>query len=527
MARHRSLLLLTFATFLTPPIPGQEQSGARGRILGRVLDDIRGSGLSQVRITLTGTGTPTPTVFVSTDDGAFSFLELSAGKYRLALEKVGFFPQALDSIELRTSMPLRLDDIRLVAKRTIDGSVLWDDGEPVVDVYVQVFPVEGGKPAPARGMVGSAGLGDKPDRGTFRVSELRPGRYAVVAYTARFNSSDDSLQVGLPVFYPGSDSAAGATLIDLRGNVSSSISLTLKERPGVVVSGTVLPSASYPIGLKVSLGLIAEGTYTYPIARTEVVVGRRFRFTGIPDGRYVLMLSTVAGSDLLRASRLLIVRGAPLTDFDIQAPEAIPIVGRCEFDGGLPAPGVRVTAQNPDLGRFGVSGGTADKNGEFQLKGSIEPGKTYSLQLLGLGPPNAYVASVRQGTSVMTKSPFSVVASREPVLITLKTDGGAVRGVARARSGGAASSAFVVLAPVDRTDVDRFRAAQTDSTGMFSFNGVAPGSYHLFAIDQDQEHSYLTEEYLRPFSSHAVSLEVGANTTVSTEAEIIITGSEL
>jgi hypothetical protein len=93
-----------------------------------------------------------------------------------------------------------------------------------------------------------------------------------------------------------------------------------------------------------------------------------------------------------------------------------------------------------------------------------------------------------------------------PLEIVLGSDPGRIQG-------GAVTGSQIVLAPNDRNRKDLFKVATADATGRFTFTGVPPGDYKLFAWEALESYSFFDPEVLRPLETQGVPLRVSPATT--------------
>jgi hypothetical protein len=99
-------------------------------------------------------------------------------------------------------------------------------------------------------------------------------------------------------------------------------------------------------------------------------------------------------------------------------------------------------------------------------------------------PANLYVEDILQGSRSVYDSGFDVRAgpSQEALQILLKSGAPTMDGVVSDASGKAVAGATVALVPLERrANPALYRSVASDPTGRFSFNGIAPGEYKLFA----------------------------------------------
>src|SRR5262245_43189264 len=143
--RVRSVLAVVLVCLATPAVPriSATQAQFTSILRARVVDDLSHEGVSTVRVTLTGTAIREPVVATSDGQGNLQFPGLVEGRYNLAIDKPGYFPQTFPDIVVdgaaSGNADVKVGDLNITAQRTISGQVKWDDDEPVTNAIVHVM----------------------------------------------------------------------------------------------------------------------------------------------------------------------------------------------------------------------------------------------------------------------------------------------------------------------------------------------------------------------------------------------------
>lgn len=522
--------------------PSLGQPAAKYSFHGHVVDDLLRQGVSSVRLTLRGSGLTEPTVITANASGEFKFNELPAGQYTLSGEKAGYFPLSNPNIVLGSANAVDLDPMVMTVKRMLSGEVRNRAGDPLPRIFVQAIPVRGGKPglqAGGRGVITN-------ESGRFLLEELRPARYVLLASATASRDSKRS-SVVLPQFYPGGDSPTIDAALDLTtvqalpANV-----ISLDERPGVSLEGTVVPSDFAPKGAEVMVGLLVPGVPTSTgIGLVSTEVGVPFRIRPVPPGQYLLLATMVdRRSGTIRRALLTVTAGdLPMVGLELRIPEPAPINGRIDEERTAnqpgsgpnaraprdtasvlkPAVGVGIRVDSEALRAHGMNALTSDAEGKFLAKDTV-PGEMYSLTFSrATFPLGTYLARVTQADRDVTPGPLNVVAGGGDVRVLLKADGATVSGTVQ--SGEGATEAFVVLAPKNREATHWFQTTTSHlKDGSFQFSGVAPGRYDLLAFSRNEENNYLNPDYLSRFQARAVTLDIIPNGVASYRLELTMVG---
>jgi len=496
--------VLLFAV-LTAHASLTQQPAANREIRVHIIDGLTGDAIQRVRFTLTGGGLLDGVTGNGDNQGDVT-VSAPPGSYHLTLEKAGYFPDPYD-LNITASSPGTLPQIVLTAKREISGMVRWQDGEVAARAQVRVFGVRGGKSIP-RGDISAV---QTNDRGEFVIGNLRPGRYILLVSPPTFLGGFDAAgrfaeggvpRLALSVFYPGVNVPDVRSAIDVRGTLNAqNISIVFEEKQGTVIEGTIVPSATAPMGTQVTVTLASQGLYS---ATTNAPAGQPFRIGPVPSGIYVLDASSQGGQPG-RALIPLTVGGATFRGVAVSIPPPAFVAGRVEIDDPAIRPTGNLTLQSDKV--QGTMNGSVGPTGEFRI-GRVVAGETYSMTVDSWSlPPNAYLATVTQAGQELGASPFQVVGGGEPLRLVLKTDGGTIEGSVKEREQ-AVSQAFVVLAPKDRRLQQNFRTAHANIEGMFKLTAIPPGEYDLYAFDRNEDDDYLDEVFLQAFADRAAAAKI-------------------
>jgi hypothetical protein len=537
------------------PVSAQ-QAQFTSAIRARVTDDLSHEGVSTVRLTLTGTSLRDPVVVTSDGGGNFQFPGLSEGRYNLAIDKAGYFPQTFPDIVVLPgaigNAAVELGDLNITAQRSVSGKVSWDDGEPVTNAIVHVMSFRGG--AYSR----SPFVNTVPtnERGEFKIDGLRARRYLVFTYQRpQVVAPGTAVRVALPVFYPGVAQPQDAQMLDLRTNREfPGLSLTMKEERGVSIEGTVSSETLMP-GVPVQMGLIIPGIPSPFIVGTETRVGQPFRLYPVPPGSYLLFARGVPAPTAAQAGVTTITsattnaptvlvpgtpldpaytaipitvnRGTPIQGMNLNLPAAAVIEGKVEIDIGVqgappqivPAAGVNLFFEwFPKMeSTYGIVNGVVTDTGQFRIPGVVKGQAYIAGPGSNWGP--AYVASFTQGTKDLVAGGLPVTAGADPVHVLLKRDGGRLEG--KVTDGSRTPwRAFVAVAPRDRRVEFSFRSAFTMSDGTFQIGNIPPGEYDVFAFDRNDEDIYYNADFLRRYAAGGKAITVGPYTIQSLELSL-------
>jgi uncharacterized protein (DUF2141 family) len=167
-----------------------------GVIAGTVLTEGSGTAVRRARVTLTGAELRGSRSATTTDQGAFSFTALPAGRYTLSASKPGYVNITYGARRAgRPGTPIQLVDGQKMEKAVLSlpkgavvtGVVIDEHGEPSPGTQVRVMRAvmrTGEK------TFEQAGQDQTDDRGIYRIYGLQPGDYIVNALPRNSNLGD-------------------------------------------------------------------------------------------------------------------------------------------------------------------------------------------------------------------------------------------------------------------------------------------------------------------------------------------------
>jgi hypothetical protein len=334
-------------------------------------------------VTITGPGIARNLSTVTDDGGAFSFVNLAAGRYELTASKVAYLTSAYGAVRPgKPGTPIVLangatiSDLRLALRRgAVVTGVLRDlNGVPAPNVQIAVVRAAEAQSA-ARFSASMDGSLLTDDRGIYRAYGLAPGEYVVAASglvprTATLARTSDALvdaalgaldartRMGRaavpsaalaepltfgPVFYPGTSAPEGATRIRLGyGEIKEGVDFTYAPIANHRVAGRVVMADGTPLP-PVQLSLRAIGP-SLPVVSVANLFGStpdangEFSYSNVGPGRYVVVAKQTGLAPVDETRPV-----APLADPDI-GPGSVILMGTTEVTvTGADQLGVTVT----------------------------------------------------------------------------------------------------------------------------------------------------------------------------------------
>ena len=323
---------------------GAGAAAGTGIITGTVAtDDAAPRPLGRAIVTVSATELPVPRSAITDDRGRYSVGNLPAGRYTIGATKPGYVAGAYGARRMgRPGTPVMLGagltfdaNIALTPAGVVTGVIRDEHGQPLPGV--RVFALDARRPvAPSPGSGGRAaspGVGvATDDRGVYRIFNLVPGEYLIVA-TPTASVSGDILrpsaseidrvlaQLGArqptpltsaqpaaattiaavaetlaAVYFPGTAIMSEAARVSVgRGEVRDGLDFAVQAVPVVTIEGTVIsPTGALPQYVDMSivprntLRFFALASANPQLTRRPDASGRFTYSTIVPD-RYTLV----------------------------------------------------------------------------------------------------------------------------------------------------------------------------------------------------------------------------------------------
>ncbi len=517
-------LVTSFQQATAPPVsPPAPAAPLAFRISGRVFDAITGQPLARASVDINPANSPnTPNppdsgrVEIADAEGSFAFAGVPPGKYVLSARHRGYLPQMYQQHEGFTTAIVvgpGLESENLIfglrPGASISGDISDESGDPIrqanVTLFHQIF-------AGGRRRTLFAGQANTDDEGHYHFSHLNPGTYFVavsaqpwyaqhpvrhrvkqenqdvnVAGLQPLFEQDQSLDVVYPIaFFSNASDLPGATPIALH---SGELAVAdFRMRPVSAAHVLVRTPATDPDqGTNVSITqTVAENDATFVPAQVNQLAPGLMEVTGVPQGRYNLVLQTFTQGGKTTTHRSQSVQLENDAELDVTrsaSPVVVSGILRVEDGPPLPQP-ARVLLRNPASGESFDA--TVSAIGEFSFKNSpVEPG---DYEIIIIEPQELFIRSLSSANAKTSGRSFQIATAQDvSVTIHASKGTGTITGLALKKDK-PASGVMIVLAPLDlKSNPALFRRDQSDSDGTFALNVVVPGRYTLMAIEDGWE----------------------------------------
>ena len=506
-------------------IQGQVVNGATGAPLKRAMVRLAG-GVDQSAMAGGRGGVRPQLMNKETDEqGRFVFTNLDAGKYRLTAERQGFLRQSYGAhkysggstpVAVGEGQTVKAIDFRLMPQGVIAGKVLDEDGEPMANVQVraQRAYIRNGRKVWST-LVNST----SSDIGEYRLPELKPGSYLVVA-SPRINFARISSLVStepLPAtpemsyaatFYPSTPDSATAVPVDVgQGGEVRNIDIRLVRTRVFRVRGTL---SGMPSGDMARRGGIVPVTLTPRdgAGGQQVLMGQArapdgaFEIFNVPSGQYLAHAQTQAGGQQYVALAPVDVIGNHVDGLMLRLATGSDVQGSIKLvDAAAPIDLKNVQVMLRPAG-FGGQAPRARPGDDLKFTLKSVPPIRYAVTVTGV-PDGCYVKSVQYGGADVPDDGVEMTGGGS-LDVVLSGAAAQVDLVIETAASKVAAGAQVLL--MQDGAPESIRTA--DENGMLSIKGLKPGSYRLIAWEDVDPDQLWDPGYLSKFEGQGKSVKL-------------------
>jgi hypothetical protein len=163
-------------------------------------------------------------------------------------------------------------------------------------------------------------------------------------------------------------------------------------------------------------------------------------------------------------------------------------------------------------------------NGEYDVGMGVHgtmPPDSYKLTFPRL-PATMYVRSAAVSGHDVLRESIRVEGDMD-IDIVLATSSAQVKGVVRDAGGEKLSDAIVALVPdgLLRSAADLYRSVISDRNGQFQMQGIAPGSYHLFAWADLQGAAYRNADFMKKYEGAGAALKIEKSSQIVQDLAVL------
>ena len=552
MRRTCSLFIVILALYglatAQTSAPAQEEVKL-GLISGRVVNGSTNAPVRKAKVSLRSTSSDNNSIAdqgnarttITDQDGNFTFDDLKAGGYSIAIEKTGYAgmgggrmrtPQGARRISLGPGQEIKDFLVRLVPSCAISGRVLDQDGEPLPNTEVRAMKYR--YVASRRRRLVPIDAAQTNDLGEYRIFGLAPGDYYVaVVPPAREDAEPEpgtKARTKYPTtYYPGTLDEGDAQVLPLRPSEETRANFELNPLRTVKVSGRASGLAGDRNGVRAVVMLEStggdRGDNTFIRANADT-----FEFPSVLPGKYtVIVRGMSAEAQFMRmpmGRRSITVGNEDLDNVQVtvEPMRQQTIQGKISVDGAI--------AQNVE--HLGVSLRPASWRSEEDESSMITGGfsrntnkdGTFTIDVVGQGSVIAqvfgtgsgvedyYTKSVHYAGRDVTTSGFNL-STKGQLEIEIGNDGARIDGVVVDEKDKPLAESAVVLVPEPslRNLQEYYSREKTDQNGHFTIRGIRPGNYTIYAWDDlgDNEGAYYYDDFLKKYDDQSQSVKLDAN----------------
>jgi hypothetical protein len=344
--------------------------------------------------------------------------------------------------------------------------------------------------------------------GGFECPNLSGGKFIVQVLPLRRlgKQPQDTTEVTIPqsIFYPGVTDLELAATISLRNDEAGWAEVRVIDSLAVEITGRLTdPRPGASLRLKADSGGLTLDTGINP--RYDSSTGR-FVISSVPAGHYQVTADWFVGRAEQRATLPLVVNAAPVHNLLVSATSNVEMTGQLS---ALPSGATITQLILASTDGFTRDVSTPVKDGAFHFR--PVPAGEYLLTL----PPNqqVYVNAVYIGGKGSGGSRFTVTPGQTAVNLYVEAKGPskAIRGSVKEWEG-SAPRAEVVAQSEDSGEVYK---VTTDKQRNFSFTGLKPGNYRLFAWPGVDTIEYRNSRILRKYDNDSTEVSIDEDSIAS------------
>jgi hypothetical protein len=518
-----------FLALLVLPLCAQEKASVEGLVVNSVTTaPVR---RAVVQLLPVGPGNPTSTT--SDAEGMFTFPDVAPGSYRLVTSHpnypptVRFMAGLTQQITLEAGERKRGLSVKLAPGGAVTGRVTDEDGDPAVNCGVALYELNYNA---GRRMLMSLNGATTNDRGEYRISGVRPGRFYVHVRTRSRAYVERPLlptavpypapaEAWIPLYYPDAPEFAAATPIGIEpGAEVQGIDFRLRKVRVFSLSGRI-DGVSEPQAMQVSLYPKDSMLMGADVSHSAVRNGM-FEFQSLPPGSYILRAGGTSAGKVHTIKQSVEIGERNIANLTLTLLPSADIRGIVRFEtqpqSGGPQPQSLQVALHPADAEPALPNAPVNamiKNGSFQLA-NVAAGE-YRVQLFGVP---AFVKSATMGGQSISAERFTVSpGATGPLEIVVSFRTAELSGTVEGPMG---SVVLVIPEGDGRFNPQAHQVGVTSPQGTFQIVGLRPGRYRVAAIAGIEPSQHGTPEVIGNLDaiSQAITLEEGGKHTMQLKA---------
>jgi hypothetical protein len=507
----RCWLICILLACSAPPLLSQSNLGS---VEGKVVNSISGEPVKKAVVTVRNANGQFTFVTAADQFGKFQADSLQPDKYVATAQAEGYAATRTSEVATVSAGQKATLSVSLAPLGLVTGRVVDENGEPLDGVQMMLV-----RSSYINGVKSLQQMGGQQtdDRGQFRIFDVQPGRYYLMASPQNaslrqaMNAPADRTHSSIPEegyalqVYPGASDPSQATPHELHpGEEWSGADFKLRRMPMYHVRGRL--DATTPATQGRAPNVQAEAWDCDAAGAGNFFAGgiggvrpdRSFDMALVP-GAYCLVVREPPQGIALRKS--ITVKDSDVNGLSLTVPEKIGVKGTVAIEGTPPPnlPRLAVILQSTE--GFQQQRVQVGADNTFELP-AVFPGKhTISVQ----SGNRLYAKSITYGSRDVTNGVIPDLQSGAALSIVLGVDVAEIDGTVQAN--GLASGTPVMLAtiPDDAHGArnDMYRLTQSSVDGSFRLANLTPGDYRIVAVEGQNFEDMQNRDLLRLLASGA------------------------
>ncbi|MBZ5583014.1 MAG: carboxypeptidase-like regulatory domain-containing protein, partial [Acidobacteriia bacterium] len=368
------------------------------------------------------------------------------------------------------------------------------------------------------------------DQGAYRLFGVTPGKYYLRASPPMRRGSDEE-ETFVASYYPNALDPTGAAPVELRpGQEMRGIDLAVRRARAITVRGRVIKPAG---AASVQLGLtqLVEGGGSMNTNTDLRDQEGKFEWRGMLPGSYAISAQATVGDRRYSARYSLQAGSSDIDNIELRLAQAPELKGIIRIEGSADVQPSRVMVRFEGRsgrststmasrimmgdGRILSSSGGVGEDGTFTVP-ALDP-DFYRISVTA--PGNLFLQSATCGNADVIEAGLDLSGGAAcDLTVVVSANAGQVDGQVSDENSQPATAARVALVPTGSRRTDLFKTAVADPNGHFTIQGVAPGSYKVYAWEEvDMNAVHYDPEFVKPYESSGQSVHIneGSKETVN------------
>jgi protocatechuate 3,4-dioxygenase beta subunit len=357
-----------------------------------------------------------------------------------------------------------------------------------------------------------------------------PGVAPGTKVTSRTLPNGDVIEeAAMRVFYPTALDMSTATPIEIRpGGVTTGIDISLRMGRVFRIRGVLISATTGKQVAASQISLIQRnGSVSFPADPVpQNPNSNGFEIAGVAPGSYMLLAAGTEGPGQLITSLTPIEVQGNVENVIVTGTPSVAIHAHVSTLGTLPTTAtpqmyrIRLEPQVSGLPAAMTLGTNMQvRQDDFIIPISISTDYRVSIT----PPPNTYVQSIRFGGQDVLRDGLHINGSANETLeVVVSPNAGRLEGeVTSDRQ--KFPNATVVLMPSssNRQQTSLYQTVQSNADGHFTFEGIPPGTYKVFAWEDVESFAWLDADFMRNFESRGTETVIREGSKEKIELTVI------